>query len=374
MKIHRIGLTELQISSESKERSVLLELWGLNGQIGYGEACPRNMETGESVASVRNDLQNWKQEIYDITISSLSDITDFLDYLEIFGVGAATLCALELAFLDLLSKSQQICMDKLLGIQLEDRLAYELVIPILSPNQLRKALDEIDYHPSRVKLHIGMQITWDVANIRMIRAKWGVDFPIRVDARGGWTLSSAKIQILYLKEVGVQAIEQPLPVEEVKDMQQLTNAFGHQVYLGLDESLLTFIQVQHFIEQRVANNFNLKISKLGGISRTRKIGELAMESGISCQVGAHQGETNILSLAGVLLASSAAAPFTIEIPLGNHLLERDIVNRSIQQSEDGKLPTTSFFSTPGWGPLDWEAIKRKRMNRMIFSSEAVEVY
>ena len=72
----------------------------------------------------------------------------------------------------------------------------------------------------------------------------------------------------------------------------------------VDESLVSLADAQALLAVQACDIFNIKISKCGGLLRSRAIAQLASEAGIDCQVGTHVGETDILGAAGWKLAQS----------------------------------------------------------------------
>lgn len=81
---------------------------------------------------------------------------------------------------------------------------------------------------------------------------------------------------------------------------------------------------------RTCRRFNLKISKNGGLFNTLAIYRLAQEHGIACQLGAHFGETGILTGAGILFGALAGPLTALEGGLGTHLLEYDLFDAGLQ--------------------------------------------
>ena len=64
---------------------------------------------------------------------------------------------------------------------------------------------------------------------------------------------------------------------------------------------------------------------------------MAQEHGIGCQLGAHFGETSLLTAAGLVVASLAEPLSSLEGAFGENLLERDVCEEALQFGEGGKL-------------------------------------
>jgi hypothetical protein len=71
-----------------------------------------------------------------------------------------------------------------------------------------------------------------------------------------------------------------------------------------DESLVTIDDARKLIAIEGCDLFNIKVSKCGGILRSRAIAALAAAHGINCHIGTHVGETELLGAAGRQLAGA----------------------------------------------------------------------
>ena len=90
-----------------------------------------------------------------------------------------------------------------------------------------------------------------------------------------------------------------------------------------------------------------------------KIYRLAERYGVPCQMGAHFGETSLLTGAGVLLAALAGPLTACEGAMGEFLLEKDIVQPSIRHAPDGSLPTIHILEQIGLsGEVDAGLVER----------------
>src|SRR5690606_22528882 len=105
---------------------------------------------------------------------------------------------------------------------------------------------------------------------------------------------------------------------------RLQRHFGDDLCLMADESVTTLATARRLIRTQACRRFNLKVSKHGGLFNTLAIYRLAREHGIGCQLGAHFGETSILTAAGILFAALAGPLEALEGGLGTHLLEHDL--------------------------------------------------
>ena len=361
MKISKVLFREVNIPlrfqfAQSNNRashsssSAIVELQTTEGLVGFGEACPRMYVTGESMQSMEKDLQGISPQLADLRLERLEDWQRQLADWRRLGVGPSTLCALELAAIDLLCQINQRSLAQQFELtDLDTPIEYSQVIPMFKPAKMAKLLERIQHlQPASLKLKASDQLEDNLENIKLLRECFGNTLAIRLDVNAGWTLENAIEFIPAFLDVEVNSFEQPLAAEETGGLQLLTQRFGADARIMVDESLLTMEDAQHFLAHQIGNHFNLKISKLGGISSALQIYRLAKSHGVPCQLGAHFGETSLLSIAGMVLTKLAGPLSANEGALGEMLLEQDIVQNAAQQDSKGLLYSSVFLEQIGF--------------------------
>lgn len=349
----KIQFKQSNNSGTAHSASLLLELDTADGHTGYGECCPRMYVTGESMHRVMHDLKLIQDDLLQLDIPSYADLLkQFEQWHKLVGIGPSITCAIELAWLDAWSRSRHTAIPKLLYFSQFYTLRYSLVLPLVRPEQMPQLLEMVKpFQPPDIKLKVDTDQARNLANVRSLRARYGADFPIRVDVNGGWSLEEARRYIPNLMEEGVTSFEQPVAPKDLSGMQQLTHEFGEVASIMADESLLTLKDATYLLQNKICNHFNLKISKLGGIRNTYAIYLLAESYKVPCQLGAHFGETSLLTAAGAILAHKVEGKLTAcEGALGEFLLEQDICTPSMQHDLAGKLDLSRFWQQPGLTP------------------------
>lgn len=352
--------------------SAIVELHTSEGLAAYGEACPRLYVTGESMQSMEKDLQGISSQLADLRLERMEDWQQQLSQWRQLGVGPSTLCALEMAGIDLLCQRDQVSLAQQFGIQdVDSDLHYSQVLPMFKPAKMAKLLERIQQlQPTSVKLKASNQLQDNLDNLQLIRECFGAEVAIRLDVNAGWTLAQALSFIPTFLDHGVQSFEQALPAEQQEGLQLLTQRFGQEASIMLDESLLTLADAVYFLDYGIGNHFNLKISKLGGIFSTLAIYRLAAERGIPCQLGAHFGETSLLTLAGIVL-SQLAGPLTAnEGALGELLLKEDVRTPALQQDISGKLQGSEALRQVGFSP----SIDKQRLQKYSTHCRSLQAY
>lgn len=355
----RFRFSQSNNAGANHSHAVVVEVHTEEGPVGYGESCPRTYVTGEDMRSAQAGLRALSPELKGASMDSAEEIRDKLKAWEKAQAGPSVRCALELALLDAWSKTQERPLTELLGSNPPEVLRYSLVLPLARPAALEQVLRLArQFSPPAVKLKVDAKLEETLHKITLIREFFGQELPIRVDVNGGWALQQAEKIIPRLIEQGVTSFEQPLPPGQWDGLAALTRAFGGQARIMADESLLGPEQARLLIEKGCVNHFNLKISKLGGIFNALEVHRLGEAHGIPSQLGAHFGETSLLTAAGLLLCGLAGEMTAYEGAMGELLLEKDITTPPIAMGLDGKLETGGIFSTPGLGIIDEAALSK----------------
>jgi len=294
----------LRLSAES----IIIQIRFDNDISGYGESAPRLYVTGETIASVAALIRDHfsrlllGQEITSVndierTLCSLEDecrTHDIASYLSALG-------AVDIALLNALSKNLQISVSALLGPIVTDTITYTLPIPILPVyviRELLRYLAEIKF--SSIKVLMEESVARNRERIELVRSLFGTGAKISVEANGKWTRAQAMENLKTLKEFDIVAVEQPVPSGDVEGLKKIRESTGIPVIV--DESMCTLSDAQLLIDSGACDMLNIKVSKCGGLLKSKRIADFALSRGVDFQLGTHVGETNILHRAGQALA------------------------------------------------------------------------
>ena len=190
--------------------------------------------------------------------------------------------ALDAAANDLCGKRAGVTTRRLLGLD-EDEAAYppsDFTIGLAGPDTMAAKLAERPGFPVyKVKLGSG-DLGADLARVERLRRE--TEVPLRVDANTGWTLAEALEAGPRLVELGVEFLEQPLPVDAPEaDRRALFERSPLPIIA--DESC--------FAEGDVAgcagsfHGVNLKPAKCGGLTPALRMAAEARSLGLSVGVG-----------------------------------------------------------------------------------------
>jgi muconate cycloisomerase len=162
---------------------------------------------------------------------------------------------------------------------------------------------------------------------------------IRIEANGKWSRDQAISNIEKLKRFNISGVEQPVHRDDIEGLQNIRAVTGMPVIV--DESICTLSDAKHLIENEACDIINIKISKCGGLLRSKRIADFARSRNVLCQVGAHVGETDILNKAGEYFAMTIPNLFYFEA-FASLLFENGWEKGNIKKGDQGKLNFSNF--------------------------------
>lgn len=334
------------LAKRLQSESVLVILTTTAGVVGYGEGTPRDYVTGEQLAETVEVLRKYDKRLRGTHFQSLKEIAHICPDNFFYQFPSAK-CALELALLDALGKEKETPTLHFFGKPVRDQVEYSAVMTGDSPQVVEPVAKlAAQFGLRSVKLKLGADLKQNIALTRMVKEILP-DAHLRGDVNAGWNMRLALDQIPPLAEEGIRIIEQPLPVAHQSDYPALQKAMKGVAEIMVDESMVTLQDAQWFFDHGGADRFLLKISKQGGIIPTLHLANLCAARGIPVHLGAHVGETSLLSAAGRIAA--ALFPFeTVEGSFGTLLLQQDLTDEPLMFSKGGWAPA-HYSGLPGLG-------------------------
>ena len=285
--------------------SILIQLELDEGFIAHGESTPMAYITGEDCSTVVQVIRNcFAPILFSEDVHSINDVGEILNQLEsecrsrnIFHYNSA-LGAVDIALLDALGKLKQVPMIGLLGPVVRKNASYSISIPFLPLQKIRELFAQLPgvARIKYVKVLVGEDESRNIERVRLARSLFGDQADIRVENNGKWTFRQAVSNLEKLRQFNITAVEQPLEKDDITGLHILRKAID--IPIIADESMCDLSDAMRLIENESCDILNIKISKCGGLLRSKQIANFAKAQNIQCQMGAHVGETEILREAG----------------------------------------------------------------------------
>ena len=314
-----------------------------NGNIGYGEGCPRIYVAGDDLES----SFKWVEENFsngNVDFNSIDELKRWVDSnYRIIDKYPSAWCAVEMALLDLFSREQGCTVEALLGLD-----GYRLsgrYTAVLGDDEKWKYTTLVDQYLIRglsdFKIKLNGNIDLDREKLYIIedlRIQYNVkDIRIRFDANNLWK-DRCNEAIAHLTALGgrVFALEEPVGSRNTVDISKISLATGLPIIL--DESLCTLDDLSLY--RNIPGKFivNIKISRVGGLIRALRLIEEIRKMGWPMIIGCHTGETSLLTRAALAAASAAGENLIAqEGAFGDYLMEREPVEPILKFGRDGLL-------------------------------------
>jgi L-alanine-DL-glutamate epimerase-like enolase superfamily enzyme len=362
MKLTSLEVFELHIpfraafTHASAERAMTETVWVKAGSdagvVGFGEGCPRVYVTGETLETAQRFFSKHRAAWLEMEWS-FSVLVDWAaGHRAEIDANPAAWCAVELALLDLIGKAQQQSVEALFGLpELTGKRVYTAVLGASEPAKFRAQLayyQKAGFRDYKIKLAGDRPRNGEV--VKSLADAGVSPSHARADANNLWP--NARVALAELQSLNFpwNAVEEPLPPGRVDEMRTLAQAFGSKIIL--DESMLRAEQLRVLAADAKRWILNVRVSKMGGLVRTLELLGEAKRHGIRVIVGAHVGESSVLTRAALTAASAARDVLVAqEGAFGTHLLARDVVDDSLMFGAGGvlQMEQTGISGASGFG-------------------------
>lgn len=379
---------------------VVVKVEALDGCTGYGETLARPYVTGEDQATVIRDGQSFLMDaVMGLRASSFAEALEQIEALPwgdsdtsagqhveatpraLLTGGKAARAAIELALLDVaLRRFRRSITDVAgwMGLTWAPTAAADRPTCVGRPYPPRRARASLCFSgvlaSSDIRRTMRQLRMYFWAGFRDFKLKVADDgdedrlravalyldrvlrrgrATLRIDANGAWGLDQARQKLRRWSDLPLEGVEQPLPRGRERELAELRTDGGFAIVH--DESLVTSTDARQLIELGVADVFNIRISKCGGMMPALRMANLAVRHGVAVQLGCMVGETGILAGAGLRFLEAVPHVLWAEGCFGTYLLSQDVLRRSLRFGYAGRPPKLSGF---GWGAeVDDERLK-----------------
>lgn len=254
------------------------------GEIGYGEAAPTAVITGETKESIQSAILNYiKPTILGIEIDNLEIIMEKLHSCILKNTSAKA--AVDMAIYDLYSKKLGLPLYKALG-GYRDEINTDITISVNNVEEMVKdSISAVNKGFDILKIKVGKEAHKDIERISEIRKAVGNKVILRVDANQGWTSKEAVkiISSLEDKDLNIELVEQPVKYWDLEGMKYVTQNTYTKILA--DESVFSAQDAIKIIQEGAADLINIKLMKTGGIFNALKICDIAEVYGVECMIG-----------------------------------------------------------------------------------------
>lgn len=263
---------------------VVVKITTDTGHIGYGEAPPTGVITGDTTGAIIGAIENHiKQHLIGLDIENFEQVMLKLERSVILNTSAKA--AVDIALYDLFGQMLNVPVYKLLG-GYRAELVTDITISVNEPEEMAAdSRNAVKLGYTTLKIKVGLNAEKDIERMRAIREAVGYDVKLRIDANQGWKPKEAVRMLNEMEAAGLQIefVEQPVHALDVEGLKFVTDHVTIPVMA--DESVFSPIDALQIMQRRAADLVNIKLMKCGGIHRALKICAMAEIYGIECMIG-----------------------------------------------------------------------------------------
>lgn len=294
MKITNIRLGEISVPLKTPFKTalrtvnsvedIIVEIHTDTGNIGFGEAPPTGVITGDTKGAVIGAINDHiKKHLMGMDIENFEEIFIKLDKSIIKNTSAKA--AVDIALYDLYGQLYNAPVYKLLGGYRKE-IITDITISVNDPEEMAKdSLDAINRGFKTLKIKVGKDASTDIERMKAIRSAVGYDVKLRIDANQGWKPKEAVKALRKMEDEGldIEFVEQPVAAHDIEGLKFVTDNISIPVLA--DESVFSPEDALKILQMRAADLINIKLMKTGGLHNALKICSAAEIYGVECMIG-----------------------------------------------------------------------------------------
>jgi muconate cycloisomerase len=262
-------------------KAVIVKINTDEGLVGLGEADPMipfTEESPDSVMAVIRDII--APNLLGQDPRQLTGQESSVDHM-VQGHSTAR-GAINMALYDILGKATDTPVYQLMGGLRHERLPLLLGISSLDLEQSIAAIEALrNKGVTTVMLKMGeMPIADEIKRFIGIRKHFGKNIKLVVDANQGWDLFETLAFIDGIKGYHLDLLEQPIERRNLNDLKRIFENLACS--LSADESLVEAKDAAVLIREHIVDVFSIKVSKNGGLDKSKLIAQMAADSGLKC--------------------------------------------------------------------------------------------
>jgi len=263
---------------------IIVEIHTDTGNIGYGEAPPTGVITGDTTGAIIGAIKDHiKKALIGKNIEEFENIMISLNDCILKNTSAKA--AVDIALYDLYGQLYNAPIYKLLGGRRKS-ITTDITISVNDPEEMaRDSIEAVKRGYDTLKVKVGKDSKKDIERLDAIRKAIGSDINIRIDANQGWKPKEA-VQILRSMEdkgLNIEFVEQPVTAHDLDGLKYVKDNITIPVLA--DESLFSPVDALKILEMGAADLINIKLMKTGGIYNALKICSIAELYGVECMIG-----------------------------------------------------------------------------------------
>ncbi len=338
--------------------AVVVKITADDGTVGWGESVPTQRWSYETLESVHTTIERYLKP--ELLGADLSDIKALHARMNLAIAGSFStgqpICkaGIDLALFDLTGKLQNRSAAERWGR--DDRQTVTLSWT-LNPRTLADAEADIPKAFERGFRHFNIKVApdpeFDLKLCRLAR-QLAPEAVIWCDANGGYDLATAREVAPKLADLGMLALEQPVPANRLGWFRELKQQAALPIIL--DEGIVSLVDLEEFHRLGLLDGVAIKVARCGGLTEAKRHVDFLQENGLMLLASGLTDPDLSLSASLALLGAHG-----LEFPAalnGPQFLTKSILKKPLEiEGDQARVP-----SGPGLGvEIDEAAIEAIRV-------------
>ncbi len=334
---------EFKFFKSGSRPTVVVRLTDGAGRQGYGQAVPVETWTYETVESVDSTLRLYLgPAVLGAEPADLAEIHARMEKVirPSFSIGQPLAkAAIDLACHDLWGKQVGKSVSELLGGAQSKEIRLSWTINSTTLDQAARLLDEgraLGYDSFNVKLGPPQTPAYDLDLVRLVTRfspqgfHWG-------DANTGYELDTALAQAPKLADLGLAALESPLPPNRIRAYQRLKKQGALTILM--DEGIVSPVEAEEFAALGMLDGIAMKVARCAGLWHASRIVEGMRRDGLKLFAsGLTDPELSLAASIHLFAAAGLALPAALNGP--QYLADRGTADASFRAIADRiRVPT-----------------------------------
>jgi cis-L-3-hydroxyproline dehydratase len=271
-----------------------------DGLDGFGETCPLGSTyLAAHAAGARAALAELAPAVVGLDPAGFRVLHERMDAVLTGHEYAKS--AIDVACWDVAAKSMGVSVTTLLGGLRNESFPLYVAVPLGTPEAMADHAAALRAEGiTRLQLKIGDSPRLDAARVEAVLGRCGPDDVVIADANGRYTTQAGVVAARLLAGFDGVYIEQPCATLEACRYVREHTALP----FVLDECISDVPSLMRAHDARAMEAFNLKISKVGGLTRARQMRDLAESLGISVTIEDTWGGDLVTAAVSHLAAST----------------------------------------------------------------------
>jgi L-alanine-DL-glutamate epimerase-like enolase superfamily enzyme len=262
--------------------TVIVKITANDGTVGWGQCVPSprwSYETIETCATTIEtylapeligrdpfDVDGWQAAMNRVIAPSFST-----------GQPIAK-AGVDLALFDLTGRLLGQTAAERWGLLGRDRIALSWTINVTSLDEVPEQIElarQRGYRSFNIK--VAPEAKFDLVLCRLVRRLASHDF-LWADANGGYDEATARDVAPMLADLGLAALEQPLPANRLTGYRRLRQQAALPILM--DEGIVSRTDLEEFLQLDLLDGVAMKVSRCGGLTEAVRIVKLIQDAGL----------------------------------------------------------------------------------------------